>query len=484
MRSGILKALFHCLAFSLTACPGARAIAADLDRLPALNAAIGESSISGLSSGGFMAVQFGTAWSSIVKGVAAVSAGPFFCAQADVSRAMLDCMDGEPPPLRVSTDRADRKAHSEEIDSTANLARQQIYLFHGYNDKTVVRSVTDAAAAFYAHYLGDRAKSQLFYQTAVGAGHAYVVGDGANTDELGDCPVTRSPYIVRCGYDQAGIILRHIYGALAPPAGPGALSGAVRSFDQARYARPTPEGVSLAREGYLFVPKDCADPAGPACRVHIVLHGCLQGAGFVGRQLIDDAGFNAWADTNRIIVLYPQVAAEQWQPPFGSRPNNPQGCWDFWGYLHIGDDAYVTQSGPQIRAIKAMLDALTAGYRLAAAAAPTSGQAPAALVVNDVSDTAAALAWTPVDGAASYEVARMGPDGGFSVVGSTAASSFADTGLAARTSYRWRVTPIIDGMAGPPSAEVAACTRARPPRCDRPGRCEIIAYDPTGCVVR
>src|SRR5262249_4200846 len=39
------------------------AITADLDVLPALNAAITESSISGLSSGAFMAVQFGTAWS-------------------------------------------------------------------------------------------------------------------------------------------------------------------------------------------------------------------------------------------------------------------------------------------------------------------------------------------------------------------------------------------------------------------------------------
>ncbi|MGC2013360.1 MAG: hypothetical protein WA693_20215, partial [Pseudolabrys sp.] len=38
------------------------AISADLDALPALNAVITESSISGLSSGAFMAVQFGTAW--------------------------------------------------------------------------------------------------------------------------------------------------------------------------------------------------------------------------------------------------------------------------------------------------------------------------------------------------------------------------------------------------------------------------------------
>jgi hypothetical protein len=49
------------------------------------NAAIGESSISGVSSGAFMAVQFGTAWSSVIKGVGVVAGGPFWCAEADAS---------------------------------------------------------------------------------------------------------------------------------------------------------------------------------------------------------------------------------------------------------------------------------------------------------------------------------------------------------------------------------------------------------------
>ena len=41
------------------------------------NAAIAESSVSGISSGGYMAVQFGTAWSSVIKGVGVVAGGPF-----------------------------------------------------------------------------------------------------------------------------------------------------------------------------------------------------------------------------------------------------------------------------------------------------------------------------------------------------------------------------------------------------------------------
>jgi len=44
-------------------------------------------------------------------------------------------------------------------------------------------------------------------------------------------------------------------------------------------------------------------------------------------------GYNRWADTNRIILLYPQVDRS---PSVGNIPLtaqiNPNGCWDWWGY--------------------------------------------------------------------------------------------------------------------------------------------------------
>ena len=142
--------------------------------------------------------------------------------------------------------------------------------------------------------------------------------------------------------------------------------------------------------------------------MHVVLHGCRQNADAIGRQLVDRAGFNAWADTNRVIVLYPQTAARWfWLPPW--QPYNPLACWDWWGYVS-GDDSYVTKSGRQIKVIKAMLDALTAGYRPAIPAA-TPGNAPDALAVIDTSDTAAVLAWMPVSGATLYRISRAGADG-------------------------------------------------------------------------
>src|ERR1700729_21127 len=58
-------------------------LAAEPVALRGYNAAIGETSISGISSGAFMAVQFGIAWSSVIKGVGVIAGGPFWCAKAD-----------------------------------------------------------------------------------------------------------------------------------------------------------------------------------------------------------------------------------------------------------------------------------------------------------------------------------------------------------------------------------------------------------------
>ena len=125
------------------------------------NASPGESSVSGISSGAFMAVQFGTAWSSVIRGVGVVAGGPFWCAEADAEdivtgywgpiwRATGSCMNGPASNLKVAdfVAKANAKASSGDIDPLGNLKRQKIYLFHGYNDAVVAKAATDAAAEF------------------------------------------------------------------------------------------------------------------------------------------------------------------------------------------------------------------------------------------------------------------------------------------------------------------------------------------------
>jgi poly(3-hydroxybutyrate) depolymerase len=451
------------------------ALAADPVALPSYNAAIGETSISGISSGAFMAIQFATAWSSVIKGVGAIAGGPFWCAKADADdiwngytlpalTATGSCMKGPPPDLSILVAKADAKAASGDIDPTQNLNRQKVYLFHGYNDAVVDKSVTDAAADFYRHYLGDAGRGNLYYQTALGAGHSLVVLQEPHVEGLNDCKDNSGPYIDQCGYDQAGIILQHIYGAMNPP-NRGHLMGTMKRFDQSLYSKPDDTSpLSLGDTGYAFVPKECEE--GAACRVHIALHGCKQDVGDIGRRFIENTGYNSWADTNHLIILYPQTESSLYLP------FNPQACWDWWSYVNH-EDSYVTKSGSQIRAIKAMLDALTAGAKSPTATVAEPGMAPDALTVFDTSDTAAALAWHPVGGATAYRVWRAGADGTFALVGSVAGPSFGDSGLIPQSLYRWRVSATVDGIDGPTSVEVAATTRPTPERCNAPGTCPI-----------
>jgi hypothetical protein len=97
-------ALFFAFAVSIPSV----AIGAEPPKLQSYNAAIAETSVSGISSGAFMAAQFGTAWSSVVKGAGIVAGGPFYCAQAvaldifngytaPVATATAVCMKGPPP---------------------------------------------------------------------------------------------------------------------------------------------------------------------------------------------------------------------------------------------------------------------------------------------------------------------------------------------------------------------------------------------------
>ena len=110
--------------------------------LLAYNADISESSISGISSGAFMAVQFGVSWSSIVKGVGVIAGGPYYCAQGSAIDGLLGnlspdltatgpCMTGPPPALNPLFEQTVEWVRRGDIDDTRNLAHQRIYIFAG-----------------------------------------------------------------------------------------------------------------------------------------------------------------------------------------------------------------------------------------------------------------------------------------------------------------------------------------------------------------
>lgn len=326
--------------------------------LPAMGADLAQTSVSGISSGAYMAGQFQLAHGEIVVGAGIIAGGPFGCAESlyadmmpgpatailNATKAINGCMLNAMqiwgvPNAGMLADKARRGAANGEIAPIASVVTDRVYLFTGRSDRTVLPAIVKSAAEFYQQ-LGVPV-SNIRLVSTLDAGHAFV------TETEGQaCDVTGKPYVVDCDYDQAGDLLAFIYGAMEPPS-PRA-RGTLAVFDQ----RPFTADLAhhgLADLGAIYVPETCADGGSTAamrCRVHIAYHGCAQNRDVVGDAFVRQTGFGRWADTNRIIVLFPQTSAS---------PINPQACWDWWGYT--GRD-FLTRTAPQIVAVRRMLDRL------------------------------------------------------------------------------------------------------------------------------
>ena len=303
--------------------------------LPALRADTRQLTASGLSSGGYMAVQLHVAHSASVAGAGVVAGGPYYCAQGSLWTASRNCTTPgawSPLPAVEALGAVVRAlARAGRIDPPGNLRGSRVWLFTGGHDRTVYPEVVHALRRFYAL---NRAEPVLVAH--VPAGHGMITAEAG-----GACSGTGTPFINDCDYDAAGELLKHVLGALEPASPP---AGRLLRFDQTPFGDM--HALSMDDEGFLYLPKACESAR---CRIHVALHGCRQNARAVGERFVRDAGYNRWAESNRLIVLYPQTVARYF-PLF-----NPRGCWDWWGYT--GAD-YHTRSAPQIRAIKAMLDRL------------------------------------------------------------------------------------------------------------------------------
>lgn len=318
--------------------------------LPAMQAS--QVSVSGLSSGGYMAVQFEVAFSATVMGAGIIAAGPFYCSQGTVYLATTQCSCTSiffPCQVRKGGTQVQKLidyttlyASDGRIDRTSKLRTHRIWMFSGSGDTKVPTAVMDDLATYYKHYIK---AGQISYQSDLPGKHAQ---HAMPTDSYGNnCDALGTPYINNCGYDAAGELLQWIYSGQLQPRNGGKAAGRFLRFDQGEFlSSPTSHG--MADSGYLYVPPGCDDGAG--CKLHVAFHGCLQDPTNIHMKFIQHAGYNAWADSNRIVVLYPQAA------PIGFLYINPEACWDWFAY---DDLRYAQRSGSQMAAIKRMVDRLT-----------------------------------------------------------------------------------------------------------------------------
>ncbi|MFI8287791.1 poly(3-hydroxybutyrate) depolymerase [Streptomyces sp. NPDC085614] len=297
---------------------------------------------SGVSSGGYMATQLHVAYSGTFGGSAAFASGPFDCAQNQLATALNACMNTTQDLQLAQLEQTTRNWSAQGlVDPVSQLAGDPVYVFSGSGDTTVKRPVADALADYYGRF-----GARVQYNRSTAAGHAWISPLGPNS-----CTVTQTPWINNCGLDAERDLLGHLLGTVAAPS--ASPTGSLIRFDQNVYA---PGGaaapLSLDENGFVYVPASCS--GGATCTLMVALHGCKQGHGYqgFGTQFIDKAYLNEYADTNRMIVLYPQAAAT-------ATLENPNGCWNWWGYL--GDSAYARHGGKQIEAIMGMIRALRGG---------------------------------------------------------------------------------------------------------------------------
>lgn len=372
------------LSLGLLLAPGANA-----QSLPRYNLDRDDVTVSGVSSGGYMAVQLQVAYSSRFTGAGVVAGGPYGCAEGTLAIALTRCMRptaaDEPDPARLAW-LTRLAAAQDRIDPVDGLARDRVWMFASPDDTVVHPRVSER---LFDYYLAFVEPARIAYVRDVRGEHSMPTADfGFPCFHKGASSNPDDHFLNDCDYDAAGAMLAHLLQRVRRV--PSEPAGRLVAFDQAEFL-PQPAAHGLAATGYAYVPDACA--AGMRCRLHVALHGCLQSADRIGETYVRHAGYNRWADANRLVVLYPQATASPQQ-------GNGNGCWDWWGY----DDArHLERGGRQMAAVMRMVDRVTGGMSAEPAPAPPSGlQARLGL------DGAIALSWTPGDDprVAGYTVFR------------------------------------------------------------------------------
>jgi poly(3-hydroxybutyrate) depolymerase len=292
--------------------------------------------VSGVSAGGFMAVQSHIALADRIGGAGIVAGGPYHCAQGNVQVALSQCMTGDGLNIEPLIGFTREAGAAGDIAPVTELDSARVWIFHSPADSVVSPAAGRALRDFYRAFV---AVDHVAFVDDVETAHGWPTLDaGAACTEWG------GDYINDCDYDTAGAILQHLYGDLNARDLQAKPENLVETDMSAYFG----SGSHVAESGYLYVPDSCRDNSGD-CSLHIAFHGCVQGAEFIDDRFAMQAGFNEWAESNRLVVAYPQIEKSLF---------NPKGCWDWWGYT---DEDYDLRSGKQVAGVAAIIESFVSG---------------------------------------------------------------------------------------------------------------------------
>lgn len=283
-------------------------------------------SISGISSGGFMANQMATIYSSEFSGVGTVAGGFYFCAQDYLPKKVKQdantigstnlflfepttkmvsdtlnpfiifqginpetwfrpqkgnpiylsvavCM-GEPEKAQLPSAVLLKNAERKLIDPIAYQKDQKVFIYQGKGDTVLNYKMQDKLKEYYLS--NGIPENQIEILTGEGS-HNFPTdrNDGI------PCEKEEVPYVASCGQNVAGEMLEHLMGKTLNRG--HFHKDHIYLVDQtnlqnaAQIDKPENEwvqpGESLAPYGYLYASDKCLKAPG-SCKLHVALHGC------------------------------------------------------------------------------------------------------------------------------------------------------------------------------------------------------------------
>ncbi|KAF2163260.1 hypothetical protein M409DRAFT_26304 [Zasmidium cellare ATCC 36951] len=314
--------------------------ATTLDSLTTKNINPNSVSVSGFSSGGYMAAQLGIAHSELFKsGFGVFAGGPYDCGR---DQDYTTCLFNNTPSIEQPL--ANMLSWSgSEIDCLCNLKQRKVYIQAGTADDVVGLGIARLLESQLSHFT-DPSNAQ--FVTSVGAAHVFPTDlDGQGNSA---CNQSALPYIANCGYDGAGEVLKWLYGNGLKPRSERPLSGSILPFRQTGiFGAP-----GLAETAFVYVPEKCQQGGKTACKLHVALHGCGMHHEHIGDKFLVNTGYNLWADTNEIVVLYPQTTVDNGTyPTWSGNLSNLNACFDWIGQYGESD----WKTGDHMKAIVNMV---------------------------------------------------------------------------------------------------------------------------------
>ncbi|CAL8080416.1 unnamed protein product [Orchesella dallaii] len=341
------------------------------DTLGPMNVIRDKITMSGYSSGGAMAQMLQISYSSLFSGIAVFSHSFYRCGPAngdidDYDRFCTTLFNFTASqmwdPAMVHLD-IQEYFNKSLIEDPKNLKGKRLYVYTGLRNVLFTPRTSLNILGVYEPYIGslETVLTRVQDATQLLPSNTYGAPCTQNTEEthfIGNCGfsgVTEAiNFLLFDNYDRQEAFNKNL--------NVNVVRGNVSEFNQTEFTKDLVDH-NMDEIGYYYLPQQCKQSNTP-CFLHFYFHGCFVGREFNGPAHIENSGLLEMAERKGIIMIFPQAK---------SSPKNKIGCWDTFG---VAGKYYATQQGPQVSAMKRMLDKIlnlqpTPSIQLTPPAAPT-----------------------------------------------------------------------------------------------------------------